>query len=891
MAISGTTPITAPVAPSSASDAYPSHIAEYGKGGYMAVADNAARDAIVAARRTYGMQVYVIATGITYIMGPGLSNGEWSVSNRGAQIVDDVAALAALTGSSIANGTEFHVRSYNSIGDGGEGDFYYDSGSSASAVAGVIVVPAGSVGRFIRKIKNSELDIRCGGAIGDGATDCAAIINNLLVWGSANDVAIVIPGGDYRTTDPILLRNNSRLIGKGGWIVCDISGGSTSDLNDSVIRNHDLFTGLSGTPRTSVSNLCENIHMSGIKIRHASSGVTARGVTLIGCHNVYLEDIEIERTYGIWAFTFFCKDLQATGLKVNDNQSIFEDGIHILGGEGYTFTNCNIQSGDDSFAIGWDASDVYCRDVVFADSVVRSVRAFGLKIFNPNGSTTSQEKIVFSNITGEAGSTRNGAVFFFEQTVQDGRIKDVTVNNCNFRCSSGTHDTVNPYGIWLLGCANITFNNCLCEGADSYQVFVDTAKGPITFNGGRFKTPVNATTETVFINSCGAFVVTLDGCIVENTQYRAIKSIESDFIVRNCKVLCDGAMHISLQQATSNTRFAIIESSLLTGTSVMPFDSVGGSDNLKTFVFALNSTPAGSANGTVTANSYLFFGNSGMDTTANSIKDLSAEDIAAKTLTISDSIATTAVTSTNGSSGWIANITGGSSALFRLQEAGTTKYLFSGGASRSLTMGSGVEASPPDCVIYSAPAAGTDLPGGDLLLAAGWGTGNASTKGRIKFNTPDAGSTGSAAQSMKTALVVEREGHLWFSKSFAADPTVQVNDGDIFYRGDRQRLRTRLNGKFGDLERNTIRALTGTTVNVLLTDEIITTDNAGAVTVNLPAGVLDHRLKFKNVGAGTATLTPNGAETIFTTTSVATLAMVTGDSVTLHFDGTRWLSM
>ena len=155
MAISGTTPITAPVAPTSAGDTYASHIAEYGKGGYMSVADNATRDAIPEARRTYGMQVYVIATGVTYIMGPGLSNGEWSVVNRGPQIVNNIATLQALNGANIQNGTEFHARSASSIGDGGQDDFYYDSGSSASAVTGVVVVPADSIGRFLVKTRDN----------------------------------------------------------------------------------------------------------------------------------------------------------------------------------------------------------------------------------------------------------------------------------------------------------------------------------------------------------------------------------------------------------------------------------------------------------------------------------------------------------------------------------------------------------------------------------------------------------------------------------------------------------------------------------------------------------------------------------------------------------------
>lgn len=78
MAISGTTPITAPVAPTSAGDSYASHIAEYGKGGYQSVADTTARNAITTDRRTAGMCVYCRTEGLAYVLGAGLTNSDWN---------------------------------------------------------------------------------------------------------------------------------------------------------------------------------------------------------------------------------------------------------------------------------------------------------------------------------------------------------------------------------------------------------------------------------------------------------------------------------------------------------------------------------------------------------------------------------------------------------------------------------------------------------------------------------------------------------------------------------------------------------------------------------------------------------------------------------------------
>jgi hypothetical protein len=51
------TNVAAPVVPFTTDDVYPTHVDEYGKGGFMALADTAARDAIPAGRLKAGMFV------------------------------------------------------------------------------------------------------------------------------------------------------------------------------------------------------------------------------------------------------------------------------------------------------------------------------------------------------------------------------------------------------------------------------------------------------------------------------------------------------------------------------------------------------------------------------------------------------------------------------------------------------------------------------------------------------------------------------------------------------------------------------------------------------------------------------------------------------------------
>lgn len=72
MAIPGTVPVTGPVAPTSLLDEYPSHIADYGKGGYVSVALFTDLDLIPSLRRTEGMMVRVNATSLYYVLAADL---------------------------------------------------------------------------------------------------------------------------------------------------------------------------------------------------------------------------------------------------------------------------------------------------------------------------------------------------------------------------------------------------------------------------------------------------------------------------------------------------------------------------------------------------------------------------------------------------------------------------------------------------------------------------------------------------------------------------------------------------------------------------------------------------------------------------------------------------
>ena len=66
------TNVAAPIVPGSTEDVFPTHDAQYGRGGFRAVADVAERNAIPVERRSAGMVVRTISTGTNWVLGADL---------------------------------------------------------------------------------------------------------------------------------------------------------------------------------------------------------------------------------------------------------------------------------------------------------------------------------------------------------------------------------------------------------------------------------------------------------------------------------------------------------------------------------------------------------------------------------------------------------------------------------------------------------------------------------------------------------------------------------------------------------------------------------------------------------------------------------------------------
>lgn len=79
------TNIAAPIVPFTSADEYPTHLSEYGKGGWREKETVIDRNAIPLKRRTIGMAVYVLENQKLYILKDGFTNDNW-VEFKGSDV-------------------------------------------------------------------------------------------------------------------------------------------------------------------------------------------------------------------------------------------------------------------------------------------------------------------------------------------------------------------------------------------------------------------------------------------------------------------------------------------------------------------------------------------------------------------------------------------------------------------------------------------------------------------------------------------------------------------------------------------------------------------------------------------------------------------------------------
>lgn len=155
--------------------------------------------------------------------------GSTLVWHSAAIAVDTVSAMKALTG--LADGAYVQVAGYHTKGDGGGGDFIYNSASSATSDDGLVFTPTTLSGRFIRSHGKGDINLLWFGAKGDWVTNnysaLQAAVNATFKNPGTNygGGCLHVPEGYFMTSQAVLLPNAPfHIRGEGGSSVLYAQG-------------------------------------------------------------------------------------------------------------------------------------------------------------------------------------------------------------------------------------------------------------------------------------------------------------------------------------------------------------------------------------------------------------------------------------------------------------------------------------------------------------------------------------------------------------------------------------------------------------------------------------------------------------------------------------------
>jgi hypothetical protein len=149
-----------------------------------------------------------------------------------AEPVANVAAIRSL--SKLQYGT-VSTFGYYAKGDGGKGDYYYDSTDTTSTDNGGSVIVAADGGRWKLTGKDGKTNVKQWGARGDGSTDDTTPIANCISYMGSfttpyNGGEVFFPSGIYPSGE-ITLPNRVVLVGEGiGATIILLKAGANSNL-------------------------------------------------------------------------------------------------------------------------------------------------------------------------------------------------------------------------------------------------------------------------------------------------------------------------------------------------------------------------------------------------------------------------------------------------------------------------------------------------------------------------------------------------------------------------------------------------------------------------------------------------------------------------------------
>lgn len=320
---------------------------------------------------------------------------------------------------------------YYAPGDGGGGDFYWDSGSSATVDNGVIFQVSGiTTGRWVR-LYNGTLNPRYYGAKGDGTTDDTTAFNSCFANVYAS--GIYVPDGNYIVQN-LSIANKALNVNLTGGAVLTLKAGSASSAKILTISkqytqiNGGVFDGNKVNQTNTTS--CIVIGADDVTIKNAEIK-NSKQYGIVGSNNrpVILNNYIHDTDYIALFLTPGSANIEG-GLvqgnlidRTSSGTSIVEGGLKVRGSNSPVYT-----------AVRWRVVDnVVKMPVSPTDATAIAIEVFG----NAHHSTVSNN----TTYGGAIGISMSGAL------------------NCAI--TANTIESANTYGIELAASYNTATGNTI----------------------------------------------------------------------------------------------------------------------------------------------------------------------------------------------------------------------------------------------------------------------------------------------------------------------------------------------------------------------------------------------------------------------------------------------
>jgi len=380
--------------------------------------------------------------------------------------------------------------------------------ATAAASTGTVdtaqVTASGSTTARALNLRFAEVyNVKDYGATGDGATDDAPAIQAALdAADAASGGTVYAPDGEYLLGSGLIIYDNTHLeLAPNAKLIRDFVG---SKPTGATIYN-ELAVLPSGDTPSWPGTVNSNIQITGGQFSANDAADTGPHISLYGVEYFRLDGIKFTSVHSDWNVALYAKYGEVTRLHIDSGDEIYEDGIHVLGGEHIQVSDCYVKCGDDALVVG-NPYNLPASDITFTNCTVYSEEANAIKVHQTRGGsltidpTRYVERITFSNITGYAGQTKNGLITLYNSdSVAVGnqyQIRDITITNVVIQggtiAAHAAAGNGSPYGnatgVRLEGGEDITFDNVQIIDPIRSAFLLEQSKN-VTITGCRANSP------------------------------------------------------------------------------------------------------------------------------------------------------------------------------------------------------------------------------------------------------------------------------------------------------------------------------------------------------------------------------------------------------------------